>query len=694
MISNPRHKNRLASEKSPYLLQHAHNPVDWFPWGLEAFKKAQDEDKPIFLSIGYATCHWCHVMERESFENPEVAALMNQAFVNIKLDREEMPEVDSLYMEFAQSMMSGAGGWPLNVILTPDLEPFFASTYLPPVDNHGMMGLSSLIEKISEVWNSDERTRILAQAERLVQIFTENVHMEGEDLPAKEQIENLAQILFKLSDPVWGGLKGSPKFPIGYQTVFLLRYYVAAQDSRALFLAERSLDMMQRGGIYDHIGGGFSRYSVDEEWLQPHFEKMLYDNALLMDAYLEAYKATKKPIYRQVVEEIASYILTDMTSMEGGFFAAEDADSEGEEGLFYTWTKQEVMDILGKTEGAVFCEYYDISKEGNFDGTNILHTSLRIPEFSEKQGLDPLLVEELIREGKNKLYQARIKRERPFLDDKILTGWNGLMVHSLAQAGDTLSEPSYIQAAVDAATFIKQNLWKNGQLLRRYRDKDARFSANLEDYAFLIRGLITLFEVGAGTEWLEWALKLNENLTLYYKSEEGAYFQSDNADPYLLIRKSLYSDGAEPSGNAVQCENLLRFAGLLMDDSFRDAAEDVLKATKKFVDNYPPGYVYHLMNLNKFFNKDAPTLVVALNAAGDGEQSIRNLLKQIYNPLKTVFFKKENDTMTSQIFPHLEPYKAVHGKTTLYLCRRGFCEQPLTEEADIQEAILKLAQTV
>ena len=483
--------NRLIKEKSPYLLQHSHNPVDWYPWGSEAFQAARDQDKPIFLSIGYATCHWCHVMEKESFENPEIAERMNRAFINIKVDREELPEVDSLYMEFSQTLMAGAAGWPLNVILTPELYPFFAATYLPPNASHGLTGLIDLVDKIEELWGEEEnRERVLEQSERIVEVFEENVQLMGEVIPPKEQAENTAEMLFKMADPAYGGIRGVPKFPIGYQWNFLLNYATMSGDGRSLFLAEKSLDMMQRGGIYDHLGGGFSRYSVDEHWLVPHFEKMLYDNALLAYSYLEAWQMTQRKFYKVICEEVLNYVLHDMTHPEGGFYSAEYADSEGIEGLFYTWTKDEVCNLLGNEEAKLFCRFYQITSAGNFDGRNILHTPKRLEEFAVEVGADLQELEGTFGLQRQILWKARERRERPFKDDKILSGWNGLMIFSMAEAGAAFDENRYSSAAVRAAQFIKKNLWKDGHLLRRWRDGEGMHPAVLDDYAFLIHSFL------------------------------------------------------------------------------------------------------------------------------------------------------------------------------------------------------------
>ncbi len=525
-MSDPLYTNRLIHQKSPYLLQHAHNPVDWYPWGEEAFQAAKEQDKPIFLSIGYATCHWCHVMERESFENIEVARLMNRTFINIKVDREELPDVDGLYMEFAQSMMVGAAGWPLNLILTPDLKPFFSTTYLPAYSNHGMMGLTDLIKRIEELWNSEEKEKIIAQAEKIVEIFADNVHTLGDGLPDKEYVNITADLIYKMADSIYGGIKGAPKFPIGYQYSFMLRQFATTKDARALYLVEKTLIMMHRGGIYDHLGGGFSRYSVDEKWMVPHFEKMLYDNAILAQTYLEAWQLTKKPQYRQICEEILKYILRDMTHPEGGFYSAEDADSEGHEGLFYTWTFDEIEQLFGK-EAELFCRFYDVTREGNFEGRNILHTPLSIEEFAAGEHLNEDKLIQQFAEQRKKLWQIREKRVHPFKDDKVLSSWNGLMIYSLAKAARAFEQEHYLQAAVKAARFIRDQLWQNQKLLRRWRDGQAMFMGGLDEYAFMIRGLLALFEANAGAEWLQWAVELTDLLAENYKKEGGAFYQTD-----------------------------------------------------------------------------------------------------------------------------------------------------------------------
>lgn len=671
--------NRLAHQKSPYLIQHAHNPVDWYPWGPEAFTAAKEQDKPIFLSIGYATCHWCHVMEKESFENLEVAQLMNKIFINIKVDREELPEVDNLYMEFAQSMMAGAAGWPLNVILTPDLQPFFATTYLPSKSNRGLTGLYELIQRIGEIWSGAEKEKVIEQAEKIVDVFSQNVHLHGESIPAQEKIDELANTLFKMADPVFGGIKGIPKFPIGYQWNFMLRYGVMSNDSRPLFLAERTLDMMQRGGIYDHLGGGFSRYSTDEQWLVPHFEKMLYDNALLAHSYLEAWLVTQTPYYQQICEEILNYVLRDMTHPEGGFYSAEDADSEGHEGLFYTWEEKEIKDVLGNEESKFFTEFYQITPKGNFEGRNILHTPQRLEEFASKKGIVAQELAVLLAMQKELLWKVREKRIHPFKDDKILSSWNGLMIFSLAEAGAAFYRPDYTKAALNAARFIRTNLWKDGSLLRRWRDGESLYNAGLDEYAFLIRGLISLFETDQGSEWLEWAMEMTEILQDQFKSEKGAFYQTDGHDQNLILRKTQFSDGAEPSGNAIHCENLLRLYQLTFDEKYLNQAEDIFKAVQQFTENYSPGYCYHMLNLIRYYHRHPMTAVIALNENEQNARELRHLFFHRSFPSRSILWKRENDEKLVQLIPFIANQKPINGKTTLYLCHKGVCEKPITE---------------
>lgn len=680
--------NRLIHEKSPYLQQHAHNPVDWFPWGEEAFSRATEHDKPIFLSIGYSTCHWCHVMEKESFENVEVAQFLNDSFVCIKVDREEMPEIDNLYMEFAQSMMSGAAGWPLNVLLTPDLQPFFAATYLPPYPRGGMIGLVDLTHRIRDIWLGEEREQLVQQASSIVDVFQQSIHTEGDEFPSHEILEDAAEIFFKMADPVYGGIKGAPKFPIGFQQNLMMQYSLMKRDGRALFLVDRTLDMMQRGGIYDHLGGGFSRYSVDEHWLVPHFEKMLYDNALLIKSYQEAAQILDKPLYRTIAEQIISYLLRDMSHPEGGFYSAEDADTEGHEGYFYTWSFDEIMDRLGTFNHVqLFCEYFGITLEGNFEGRNILHTPLRSEEFAKRKGIDSDEFAAIIEEYTQILFRLRQKRVRPFKDDKILSGWNGLVIASLASCGMAFNQPLYIDAAEKAGLFVKRHLWIEGQLLRRWRDGQASYMGGLDDYACLIQGALYLFEADKGSHWLEWALEMARIVETEFKAPKGAYYMTTSLESHVILRKCQYSDGAEPSGNAIHVENLLRLYHFSGDNAYIESAEDVFRAVNHLLEQYPPGYCYHLMNLIRYYDRKAPLIVVALNQQEEYLQQIKDLLSRKHIPHKAIVWRREGDETLMRCLPHVKEKAAVDQKTTLYICYQGVCTKPVNSWQEIEESL-------
>lgn len=689
-MTRPAHSNHLINEKSPYLLQHAHNPVDWYPWGEEAFNLAKEQKKPIFLSIGYATCHWCHVMEQESFQSVEVAQLMNETFINIKVDREEKPAVDSLYMEFAQAMMSGGAGWPLNVILTPDLTPFFATTYLPADAKGSMLGMKQLALRIRQIWDDpEEKENVIEQAGKIVDLFSNHVHAAGQELPDKSQIKEGAEILFKTADPVYGGTRGSPKFPIGVQASFLLHFVKTSGDSRALFYVERTLEMMHRGGIYDHIGGGFSRYTIDEHWLIPHFEKMLYDNAILARVYLEAWEYTRQELFREVAEEILAYVSREMLDEKGGFYSAEDADSEGHEGWYYTWTWDEIHRVLG-SEAALFCSVYGVTPIGNFEGRNVLHLQVNLHEYAEQHRLDPTTLKNVLKRQRDKLFEVRGKREHPLKDDKIITAWNGLMIEAFATAGIVLNNTHYLEVAQRAASFIRDNLWKGGLLLRRWREEDARFEGCLDDYVFLIQGLLTLFEADLGAEWLEFAMTLTHELANEFKAEHGAFYLTNGKDPNLILRRCEFYDGAEPSGNAVHTENLIRLYQLTGVEQYLKEAEDVLRAAKEYIDLYPPGACYHLMALERYYDAKAPTLLIALGEGDMHKEEIAKMLSGHFIPHKAVIWSRESDEEVRDLIPISRDKPPIEGKTTLYICYRDRCLEPITDISKMWEAIEKL----
>lgn len=689
-MTRPLFTNRLIHEKSPYLLQHAHNPVDWYPWGEEAFRLAKEQDKPIFLSIGYATCHWCHVMETESFQNIDVAKLLNETFINIKVDREEIPEVDGLYMEFAQAMMSGGAGWPLNLILTPELLPFFASTYLPPDSKKGYLGLKQLVARIHAIWTDrNERENVVMQAGKIVEVFANQAEISYPELPKKEQIIEGANALLKSADPINGGSKGAPKFPMSVQCNFMMRYSKMNADGRTLFYVERTLEMMYRGGIFDHLGGGFSRYTIDEKWLLPHFEKMLYDNALLIRTYIEMYEYVRKPFYREIAEKCISYVLDKLLGQEGGFYSAEDADSEGKEGAYYTWSWEEIEKILGK-DAYLFATFYGVTPVGNFEGRNILHTTTTIEEFATLHKLDPMQLEITLKENREKLLAERSQRVPLQVDDKIIASWNGLMIHAFVKAGQLCNEIRYLECAERAAHFIKEYLWTGEKLFRRWREGEAKFDGCLDDYAFMIQGALSLFEADCSSSWLAFAIELTNALQNQFKANNGAFYLTNGQDPHLLFRRCEFYDGAEPSGNAVHAENLLRLYQITGVEDYLEQASLILKAAKEHMDLFPPGACYQLIALMRYLDMSAPTLIVSLNESEDYKEEIKVMLAGHFIPHKVVIYHRESDEELRDLAVLTRHCHAIGGKTALHICRRDRCDKPITDLSEMWQAIEKL----
>jgi uncharacterized protein YyaL (SSP411 family) len=512
---------------------------------------------------------------------------------------------------------------------------------------------------------------------------------QGEFLLPKEEILECAELLFKMADSTHGGMQSEPKFPLSYTLQFLLNYTTLTKVSRAYFIVERTLEMMHRGGIYDHLGGGFSRYSVDERWFLPHFEKMLYDNALLAKTYFLGWQATKKKQYKVTSDEIFHYLMRDMMYSEGGFYAAEDADSEGHEGLFYTWHYDEVQSLLGKN-AALFCEYYSIVKGGNFEGRSILHNMMSLEEFAHKKGVSSESLELLFKTQREILWNAREKRIHPFKDTKIITSWNGLMLDSLACATDVNDSHNYLEAAKKSAHFIKSNFWVDNRLKRRWCAGECSFAGGLEDYAFLIKGLLSMFEVDGGNEWLKWAIQLCSITDEVFKSPQGAYYQTSEEEKDLILRKCQFGDGAEPSGNSIQCENLLRLYDLTGEEPYLEAAEEVLKAAERYLNHYPMGYLYHLMNFNHYYAVNRVTIVISLNEDLDYREEIFELIYNHFIPHKTTIWRHEGDTEIIKLLPALKDQKPIDGKTTLYICHQGYCKKPLTLFSDIEDAILAL----
>ena len=693
-IQNPSQKNevkynRLINESSPYLLQHATNPVDWYPWGKDAFEKARKEDKPIFLSIGYSTCHWCHVMEHESFADEEVAALLNQYFVSVKVDREERPDIDQVYMAVTQTI-TGQGGWPNNVFLTPDKKPFFAGTYFPKQTRWGINGLMELLPKIAAIWQND-RENVLKSAEQITNLLVNRTTSSPGDAFDQSILDKARNQLADIYDPQYGGFGQAPKFPTPHILTFLLRRYHHNKDTQALAMVENTLTRMRLGGIHDHIGFGFHRYSTDGQWLVPHFEKMLYDQALLAMAYTEAYQATGKEFYARTVKEILTYILRDMTSNEGGFYSAEDADSEGVEGKFYLWTLPQIQKILGKKEAEIFKKIYNLETKGNFitpeatetAGSNILHLKNELPFIAGKLGVSEKQLQRRMEKNRETLFKERKKRVPPFKDDKILTDWNGLMIASLAKAGLVLEEPRYTSAAVRAADFLMLKLQdKNRRLVKRYRKGIGGLPAHLDDYAFVVWGFLELYEATLEVIYLQEAIRLNDQLLKHFWDQQGGgLFMTADDSEKLLIRNKKIFDGAIPSGNAVAALNLLRLGHMTGRENYLKKAEEISRAFSESVNRYPPGHAHLMMALDYALNPSYEVVIVGRPAAKD-TRAMLTALRRPFLPNKVVLLRPADKKAAAEIIrmaPYTEFMVPKDGRATAYVCSNFVCKLPTTD---------------
>ena len=679
--------NRLVHETSPYLLQHAHNPVDWYPWGPEALERAQAEDMPILLSIGYSACHWCHVMERESFENPAIAAAMNANFVCIKVDREERPDLDAIYMDATMRLNNGQGGWPMTVFLTPTQQPFFAGTYFPPVDRHGRVGFGSVLKQLHAAW-VDQREALENQATLLTQQLQAMAEAGTAQTVGYAQIDKAVARLAEDFDPTDGGFGHAPKFPPSAGLSLLLRHHIRSDDNHALTMVHKTLTAMARGGLYDHIGGGFARYSTDSQWLVPHFEKMLYDNALLVSVYLEAYQLTQHDHYRQVATETLDYVLREMTSERGGFYSALDADSEGVEGKFYVWRMSEVIEILGDNDGIPFCAYYDITEMGNWEGNNIPNTPKPMSEVAATLGIPESELATIVSSGRAKLYKARQGRIPPGTDDKVLTSWNALMIAALAEGFRVLEDRRYLDAAVAAADFIESALTTaDGCLLRTFRDNKAHLNAYLEDYAYLCDALVTLYEAGGEQRFLGWAENLAQQMLKEFRDEaSGGFLTTSNDHEALLIRRSEPHDGAIPSANSIATTALLRLAGHLNRPAYKQAAIDAIEAFGDNVTQFPRGYCSLLASVDRLLS-DPVEIALVQGHAHENFQAFHHRIGQIYLPNRIIALShpvtKPPATQPKQQLPLLEKREPVDAQTTVYICQNYTCEAPFTDLGDI-----------
>ncbi len=661
--------NRLSAEKSPYLLQHQFNPVNWYPWGEEAFAAAQKQKKPIFLSIGYSVCYWCHVMEKESFENEEVAKFLNDHFISIKVDREERPDVDQIYMD-AVMRMTGRGGWPMTVFLTPDRKPFFGGTYYPK-DR-----FLRLLSRVSKMWQSD-RARVIEAAQELYRSISAEESQKAAAGLSEETFSGAITFLKQSFDGQYGGFGAAPKFPQSARLNFLMRMYHRKADPSLHKMVTETLNAMARGGMYDHLGGGFHRYSTDTQWLIPHYEKMLYDNALLSWTYLEAAQLFESKDYEIIAEETLDYVLREMCDPAGGFYSAQDAGEVGKEGEFYVWKYSELQELLNPGELAALVEKFGVTKQGNFEhGTNALHLSQGV-SLSDR-GLPELT------SARRKLFQRRAKRTPPHLDDKILTGWNGLMIASMAKGYQVLGNERYLSAAQAAARFIRSNLLKDGKLLRRYREGEAKFAGYLEDYSYLIFGLLALYESDFDPQWLRWAEELSSRQDKEFWDEvHGGYYFSRSDDPSLLFRKKELADGAIPSANSVALLNLLRLNHFTFKAHYQNRALELLDAFSNDVSRWPASHASTLLGLD-FLLSDAKEVVVVGDLASPIAASMKSRLYKSFLPNKVVAFGAPTSLEDESSIPLFRGRRILGGKTTIYVCEKGRCKLPTN---DVEKAM-------
>jgi uncharacterized protein YyaL (SSP411 family) len=686
MSDTPKHTNRLSNETSPYLLQHAHNPVDWYSWGEEALARAKREDKPILLSIGYSACHWCHVMERESFENEGIAAIMNQHFVNIKVDREERPDLDEIYMNAVQ-IMTRQGGWPMTMFLTPELQPFYGGTYFPPDDRYGRPGFANVLQAVAAAYR-DRRGDVSKQADEIVEHLTQmsSVSDHGHDLTT-DLLDGAFRHYRSTFDSQYGGFGDAPKFPPSMGLPFLLRYWLRTENPNALEMAELTLEKMARGGMYDQLGGGFHRYSTDAVWLVPHFEKMLYDNAQLVVAYLEAYQATKKPLYREIAKETLDYVLREMYDAEkGGFYSAQDADSEGVEGKFFVWSLDEVDRILGRENAEIFCEYYDITESGNFEGENILHVQTPLDIFAKKLRRDEAELEAILLKEKQKLFEVREGRIKPGLDDKILTSWNGIMIRGMAVGYQLLNDQRYLEAAEKSADFILSELSQaNGLLLRTYRAGKSHLNAYLEDYSYLSAGLVALYEASFNPRWLQEAERLTEiMIEQFWDDSSSGFFFTGKAHESLIVQSKSAYDSATPSGTAMAVHSLLRLAKHLDRPDFREKAVQALSLYYHQMENAPSGSGQLLCELEFMLSTPKELAVVGEKNADDTKVVLQEIHGRFLpNKILALLDPSDNQSSADASMPLTTGKKQIDGKATVYVCENYACQVPTTDVVEL-----------
>ncbi|HEY8448809.1 MAG TPA: thioredoxin domain-containing protein [Thermomicrobiales bacterium] len=674
--------NRLAQETSPYLLQHKDNPVDWYPWGPEALEKARREDKPILVSIGYSACHWCHVMEHESFEDESTAALMNERFVNIKVDREERPDLDAIYMSAVQAM-TGQGGWPLNVFLTPDGVPFYGGTYWPPEDRPGLPAFRKVLLAVSDAYR-ERKEEVLQSAEqiRAFLIAASRARPEASALQPKI-LDDAIEALWRDFDNRQGGFGGAPKFPQPSALEFALRYHHRTADERAETMVRLTLDKMAAGGMYDHLGGGFHRYAVDAIWLVPHFEKMLYDNAQLARLYLDAYRAFGDERYRQIVTETLDYVAREMTDPEGGFYATQDADSEGEEGRFYVWTSDEIAAVLGSADAALVNRMYGVTKRGNFEGKSILHLAQSPTEVAAEFGLSVEEVQTRVAEAKRKLFAAREQRVRPGRDEKVITSWNGMMLRAFAEASRALDRPDYRDIAVRNATFLLTRLRDGDRLLHTYKDGVAKIGGYLEDYANLAEGLLALYEATFDRRWLDEAVRLVEVMIAEFSDEDGiGFYDTGTSHEALVARPREVQDGATPSGNAIAVSLLLRLATMTERGDWQRRAESLLQSMARPMAEHPLAFGRWLSALERYLGTPRE-VVIAGKPSDPAVERFAATVYRRYEPQAVIGLADPDDAALTERFPFLANRPPKNGQVAAYVCERYACLPPVTDPEDL-----------
>jgi uncharacterized protein YyaL (SSP411 family) len=686
-VTEHKHTNALIHETSPYLIQHAHNPVNWYPWGEEALAKARSENKPILLSIGYSACHWCHVMEHESFEDEAIAGLMNEHFVNIKVDREERPDLDQIYMTAVQ-MMTGQGGWPMTMFLTPEGAPFYGGTYFPPADRYNMPGFPRVLLSVAEAYRAQPEQVANTVTSMLGELRRIGLAEESQELLTTEILDGSYRRMAKNYDATHGGFGSAPKFPPAMTLEFFLHAYHRNGSADALEMVQHTARKMAEGGMYDQLGGGFHRYSVDAKWLVPHFEKMLYDNALLARLYLHIYQLTRDEFARRIAEETLDYVVREMTDARGGFYSSQDADSEGEEGKFFVWSREEIVSLLGEADAAIFCEYFDVTDSGNFEGQNILHVTKTIDDLATKHQITSTRVREIIETGRRKLFDVREHRVKPGRDEKVLTGWNGLMLTSFAEASAILDRADYREVARRNASFLLTELQRDGLLLRTYKDGAAKLNGYLEDYASLIDGLISLYEATGELEWIEAAIKLAGTMVdQFWDDETGGFFFTGKTHEKLIVRSKEWLDNATPSGNSMAAVVLLRLNALTANDDYRRRATTILRLMSDQIRRYPSAFGLALQALDFYLSSPLEIAIVG-SETDEAFIQMKKTVWDTYLPNRVISLLVNDFDRAPEVVPLLAGRNGKDGPAAAYICRSHTCEAPVFSSADLGRQLI------